>query len=130
MSVPRALTRAQTVIARTFTVSATIMRKAQLTDDAGGFTETYAAVATYDCSFARYPVRPFEREQGTFVRVVAMWTFVFSTDADVEPTDRIAIGAFDVDTDIADVTGRIFEVVDPATGSLDVVRRVICEEIT
>lgn len=130
MSIPRALTRAQTVIARTFTATATIMRKTQITDDAGGFADTYAAVATYDCSFSRYPVRPFEREQGTFVRVVSLWTFVFSTDSDVEPTDRVAIGAFDVGTDIADATGRIFEVIDPATGSLDVVRRVICEEIT
>ena len=118
MAYPRSVGRAQQIIQKTFTVTATISRKTQVADTTGGFTDTYAETATYPCSFTRFQIRPTERETTISVESVMLWTFVFPFDADVRNTDRIAC------------QGRSFEVISSASGSLEVAKRVVCMEIS
>lgn len=107
----------RTQVAQTFSASATVLRKVQTEDTSGGFADTYTILATYACSFGRYPVRPLERENQPRVFSISEWSFLFSVDADVRVTDRLAVG------------NRTFEVVDAGLGSADVARRAICLEI-
>jgi hypothetical protein len=112
--------RLRAALAHTFTASATILRKTQVADSTGGYTDTYASVATHMCSFARSQVTPIERENAVQVRSISMWNFVFAAETDIRTTDRIYISAED----------RTFEVVSSATGSIKLATRVICQEIT
>jgi hypothetical protein len=107
--------------AQTFTTTATVLHKVTAEDTQGGSLDTYPTegAATYPCSFGRLgQVRPVERESQPRIQLVADWNFVFPVEADIRPTDRIAVGT------------RTFEVVDAGIGSADVVRRAICLEIT
>lgn len=119
MVVPRALARAQSIVNRaTLSTTATIYRRTQVADTTGGFTDTFAVLATVACSFAPQGITPQERE-GTFtVQTVTVWRFVFPAGTDVGATDRIVS------------QGRTFEVTSSASGSLEVAKRVICTEIT
>lgn len=110
--------RLRAALAQTLTVSATILRKSQVADSTGGFTDTYTAVGTHMCSFARSQITPIERENATQVLAISFWNFVFAAETDIRTTDRIVIGS------------RRFEVVSSATGSIELATRVICQEIT
>lgn len=95
------------------------MRKSVITDDMGGFTDTYVAHDTnVPCSFSRYLVRPFERERDVRILEVMLWTFVFDLDVDILNTDRIVVGT------------RTFEVVNANAGSSDLALRPVCMEVT
>jgi hypothetical protein len=110
--------RLKAALARTFNASATIMRKAQVADNTGGYTDTYVVEATHPCSFSRSQITPVERENAVQVRAISFWTFVFAAGTDILTTDRIVVGS------------RTFEVVSSATGSLELATRVVCQEIT
>jgi len=118
MAIPGSTVRLRAALARTFNASATIMRKAQVADNTGGFTDTYVAVATHMCSFSRTQITPIERERAVTVQAIIFWTFVFALGTDILTTDRITVST------------RTFEVVSSATGSLELATRVICQEIT
>lgn len=119
MSVPRALARARSAIERiTLDTPAVIYRRTQVPDATGGFTDTFTASFTVNCSFAAQGITPQERE-GTFtVQAITVWRFVFPAGTDVRQTDRIIC------------QGRTFEVTSSASGSVEVAKRVICTEIT
>ena len=112
------IARLKAALAQTFTVSATILRKSQVADNTGGFTDTYTAVATHMCSFSRAQISPIERENAVTVLAIVFWTFVFAAGTDIRTTDRITVGS------------RTFEVVSSASGSLELATRVVCQEIT
>lgn len=97
---------------------ASVYRKTQTTDNAGGFTDTYAVVATYQCRFYAYPITPIEKESTTQVQSIVFWRFIFPYDADIEPTDRLTVG------------DRTFEVVRGLMGSMEITLDVLCQEIT
>jgi head-tail adaptor len=117
MALPRALARPRAVIQRTFNTTADIVRLVQVRDSQGGHHNTYTVVASYPCSFSRYPVRPVEREAQPRVQAITQWQFVFAWDTEITSTDRIVCD------------GRTFEVIDAGIGSGDLARRVICLEI-
>lgn len=117
MTIPRALDRLRVVIGHTFTDEATVIRKAQVADTSGGFTDSYTAYATYPCSFAIYPVRPREVESAQRIQLITQWAFVFPSTASILATDRLVVGT------------RTFEVVAANIGSIDVMLRVMCTEI-
>jgi hypothetical protein len=118
MAIPRSVARATQVLELTFNASAAIWRKTQNPDTTGGFTDTYAEVATYPCSYSRFEIRPTERETTISVESVMLWTFVFPLGSDIRNTDRIISN------------GRTFEVVSSASGSLELAKRVVCTEIS
>lgn len=117
MALPRNLAKAKQVIQRTFNTTAQVVRKTKVADNMGGFTDTYAVVATLPCQFYKQGITPVERENATQVLSVSVWVFVFASGSDVRPTDRL----------VSD--GRTFEVVSSATGSLDLACRVTAMEI-
>jgi hypothetical protein len=92
------------------TATATVYRKSMVSDDAGGFLDTYSAVGIYPCSYAPIGVTPTERERPYGVEAINIWRF--------QATDRI-------ETD-----SRSFEVVDAGGGSIRAAVRVITQEIT
>lgn len=98
--------------------TATIARKTIVADDSGGFTETWATVFSAPCSFARYPIRPIERENDVRVRTVVLWIFRFPVGTSILSTDRIVVGP------------RTFEVVDAGSGTVEITTQAICQEIT
>lgn len=108
---------ARRVIAWQMTETATVQRLTQVVDTTGGFTDTYTTVATYPCSFTSYPITPIERETTINVVAVAFWRFVFPYDADIQPTDRLTVGA------------RSFEVVSPHGPSLNTHVQVLAQEL-
>jgi head-tail adaptor len=110
--------RLRVALAHTFNASATIKRKAQVADTTGGFTDSYATVATHMCSFSRSQITPVERENAVQVLAVSFWNLRFAAGTDIRTTDRIVVGT------------RTFEVVSSATGSLVLATRVVCQEIT
>lgn len=117
MTVPRAITAAQRVVAKTFTATATVMRRTQVADTSGGFSDTYAALATHSCSFSEEIVSPVERERDVRIQSISYWKFVFAAGTDIRLTDRLVVGA------------RTFEVSGAGEGSLAVVLRVYAQEI-
>lgn len=110
--------RLRAALNRTLSTSATIMRKAQVADSTGGYTDSYTAVSTVLCSFSRSQITPIERENAVQVLAISFWNFVFPAETDIRTTDRIV------------VSGRTFEVVSSATGSIELATRVVCQEIT
>jgi Phage head-tail joining protein len=112
------IARLKAALAHTLTASATIKRKTQVADNTGGFSDTYVTVATHLCSFSRAQITPIERENAVQVQAISFWNFVFAAGTDIRTTDRIV------------VSGRTFEVVSSATGSLELATRVVCQEIT
>lgn len=113
-----AITAARAAFEAVMTAEATVMRRTDVSDDGGGFTTTYAAVGTYDCSYSRYPIRPVERENDPRVQTISMWTFRFPVGTDIRNTDRLVVGS------------RTFEVVDAASGSTEITKQAIAQEIT
>jgi len=109
---------AQRAIAVTLIDTASVWRKTQVSDSAGGFVDTYAVVATEPCRFYTYPITPIEKEETTQVQAVVFWRFIFRHTADVVPTDRLTVGS------------RTFEVVNATIGSIETVLDVLCQEIT
>lgn len=113
------LSSMQATIAQTFSSTATVLHKVTVEDTQGGATDTYPDTGVrYPCSFARYPVRPIERESQPLIQTITEWNFLFPLGADVRSTDHVLVGT------------RAFEVVDAASGSEDVVCRATCMEIT
>jgi hypothetical protein len=111
----------QATVAQTFTATAMVLHRVSVEDSQGGTVDSYptGGAQTYPCSYGRTgQVRPVERENQPLVQLVADWTFVFSLEADIRPTDQLV------------ANGRRFDVVDAGVGSLDVLRRVLCLEIT
>src|SRR5688500_18813377 len=92
MTVPRSIARAQVVIQHTFSATAAVWRKTSVSDNAGGSTDSYAAVATYACSFAPHQITPTEREATVSVIAVSAWVFRFAAGTDVRTTDRLVVG--------------------------------------
>jgi len=110
--------RLRAALALTLSTSAAILRKTQVADSTGGFTDSYTEVATHLCSFSRSQITPIERENAVQVLAISFWNFVFAAETDIRTTDRIVVGS------------RTFEVVSSATGSIELATRVICQEIT
>lgn len=119
MTIPSAigLAQLQAVIQETFTVTATITRRTQVTDMAGGSIDTYPTVGTSACSFASTQITPVERENAVGVQTISFFQFSFPAGTDVRSIDRITVGS------------RVFEVVAPRHGSLEILRRVLAQEI-
>ena len=119
MTIPSAtgLAQLQAVIQETFTATATIKRRTQVSDGAGGFTDTYPTVATSACSFTATQITPVERENAIGIQTISFFQFSFPAGTDVRSADRITVGS------------RTFEVVAPRHGSLEILRRVLAQEI-
>lgn len=116
-TIPRSLARPRAVIQKTFNTTATITRKAMVSDGKGGTTDTYSTVDTLPCNFVKSQVRQYEREAASSVQGLGEWQFVFAYDAEIEQTDRIIC------------QGRTFEVVGQGLGSYELANRVTCMEI-
>jgi len=119
MAVPRHTGRGSRAIEQTLNTTAQVLRLTQVPDNTGGFTDTYTAVKSYKCSFVAQGSIAKENENAVQVQVQMLWIFTFPVGSDIRPTDRIFIPA----------QSRTFEVVQPATGSLDLARRVLCMEL-
>jgi hypothetical protein len=102
------------------TVTAAIYRRTQVTDNAGGSTDTYASVGLEPCSFSSYPITPVERETTTRVQVIVYWRFLFEHDVDLRSTDYIVVVE----------SSRQFQVVYAGAGSVAIRKEAICQEIT
>jgi hypothetical protein len=118
MAFPRNIGRAEQIIQKTLNATATIIRKSHVPDTTGGFTDTYATVGTYPCSFSRYQITPLERETTFGINAIAFWQFVFPVRTQIHITDRIICNS------------RTFEVVSAASGSWEIAARVLAQEIT
>lgn len=117
--IPRVLAKPRQVITRTFDTTATIVRKASVSDGEGGTTDTFAAIYTdVPCSLMRSGVRPQEREAAALVEGIMLWVVTFAYGTDVLRTDRIIC------------MGRTFEVIGAGSGSYELAHRVTCLEIT
>lgn len=112
-----AKTKTDTAMYASFTTTAAVMRKTKVSDGAGGQTDTYASVGTYACSFSKFPIRPFERENTNVIQAYSDWEFRFARDVEVLQTDRL------------DCEDREFEVVGARIGSYDSANHVLCLEI-
>lgn len=98
-----------------------IWRKSTISDDQGGTEDAYIAdTVGVNCTFARYPVRPLERERDPFVQVIDMWIFRFPVGTVIHSTDRIVELA----------SSRQFEVVSAGSGTVEITKQAICLEIT
>lgn len=100
------------------TATAVVWRKTETSDSAGGFVDTYEAVASYPCNFSQYPITPTERESTTQVQTFVAWRFVFPAGSDIRSTDRLTVGT------------RRFEVTQAGAGLLEIQVQAICQEIT
>lgn len=107
----------RSAIGQTFTGTAEVHRRMRVADSSGGFTESYKLVHTYPCSYARYPIRPLDRELQPRVQVVTAYKFLFADDADVQAIDRLIVG------------DRTFEVIECDTANLPLYRDAYCQEI-
>jgi len=112
------LSGARRAVEATLISTASVYRKTQLSDNAGGFTDSYAVVATYPCRYYAYPITPIEKESTTQVQSIVFWRFIFPHGADIGPTDRLTVGS------------RTFEVVRGLIGSIEITLDVLCQEIT
>ena len=102
--------KANAALHATFLAVATVLRKARVSDGAGGSTDTYVEVATAACNFERSQVRPREAEYAELIRNLSYWDFSFVPGSvDVVATDRLQVGT------------RTFEVVGRGLGSSTVV---------
>jgi len=97
--------------------TATVFRKAQVSDGMGGYVDSYVETRGYPCNFTPFPITPIERETATQVQAITFWRFVFPAGADILPTDRIMVGA------------RGFEVVQASVGMIEIQHAVLCQEI-
>ena len=93
------------------------MRKAHVSDGAGGQTDTYVLFATVPCSFSNFPVRPAEREQSPSIYAFHDYEFRFLRSVTIQQTDRIIC------------EGRTFEVVGQGIASYDLANHVLTVEI-
>ena len=112
------LDAARRAIEATLVSTAQVWRKTQVPDTSGGFTDTYAVVATEPCRFYPTQITPVERETAALVQTVAFWRFVFPYTADIRSTDRLTVGT------------RTFEVVQAGLGSIETTLLALCQEIT
>lgn len=115
---PGELARVRSAFQPLFTQTATVLRRTVVRDQTGGFTDTYPSVASYPCSFSRFPIRPLVRENTTQVKSIMEWYFTFPDGSDVRRTDRLVVGT------------RTFEVLETGARSVNVTLSVICAEIT
>lgn len=114
----QALAAARVAFLDSMTATATISRVTRVKDRSGGFTETWASVGTYSCSFSRFPIRPLERERDARIQAISYWAFRFPVGTVILNTDRIVVGA------------RTFEVVSAGSGSTEITSQAVCQEIT
>ena len=114
---PGELSSLRAAFTRLYDAEATVMRRVQVSDSAGGFTDSYVAAGTYPCTFSKYPVRPLDREQSERVQVMQAWQFVFPSGTDIQNTDKLIVGS------------RTFEVVAAGAWSTDITLGVYAEEI-
>jgi hypothetical protein len=119
MPIPRNTDILKRIVQQTFNTTCRVSRKTEVADSSGGMTDTYATVSTLACQFYRQGITPLERENAVQVRSISVWIFVFAWGSDVLPTDRL----------VEVSSGRTFEVVSSATGSLDLACRVLAQEI-
>lgn len=97
--------------------TASVLRKSQVRDSSGGFTDSYTAVATYPCTMVLFPIRPREVEAAERIQSIRYWQFLFPYTADVQETDRLLSG------------GRTFEVTGSGHDSYNVDLIVTAQEI-
>lgn len=110
------LSAMQSTVAATLTETATVKRKTLAPDGMGGTTETWATVATVACSRST-GVSQAEQAVADRLSVVRPWVVRVPAAADVTNKDRLVIG------------GRTFEVVSLSGGTIDVSRRLLCQEV-
>jgi hypothetical protein len=103
--------------ARTFSSTATILRRTETRDSQGGTRITWVSAGSYDCTFAQAFVRPQEREDTPFVRGSSAWIFIFAVAVEIRTTDRLQVGT------------RTFEVINGSLGGEDIGRKVSATEI-
>ncbi len=110
--------KANRALFATFLTTAVQFQKQSVSDSAGGHVDSYVAIATVACNFARSMVRPREVEYAERVENVTYWDFSFVPGSiDANPTDRLHVGT------------RIFEVVGRGLGSSTVVLSIVTMEI-
>lgn len=113
-----AITAARAAFETLMTATASVYRRADTSDSAGGHTSTYTLVFTSNCAYAKTPVTPLERENAVTVQTLLLWNFSFPVGTVIVSTDRIVVDA------------REFEVITAASGSLELLTRAVCREIT
>lgn len=110
------LTRLRRVANANMNESATVSRPTRVSDNMGGYSETWATAATLACrrlsTLSQAEQRIAER-----LAIVRPWVVQVAALSDVRETDRLVIGS---DT---------LEVVHVARSSWEAVRRVLCREM-
>jgi head-tail adaptor len=98
--------------------TAQVGRQALVSDDAGGFSESWSVVATVACRVSPGGLLPQERAVAERMGVVSSWVVTLPALTDVRAADRLVVGT------------RTFEVVAPlGPRSYEVSRRVVCSEV-
>ncbi len=97
--------------------TAQVQRKSLTSDGAGGFTETWATVATMACRVAPSGQSPQERVIAERLTAMSTWTVTLPAGTDVQPADRVVVGS------------RTFEVVAALARSEEIARRIVCTEV-
>ena len=97
--------------------TAQVQRKTLTGDGAGGYTESWATVATVACRVAPSGQSPQERVIAERLTATSTWTLTIPALTDVQPADRIVVGA------------QTFDVVAALARSEEIARRVVCVEV-
>jgi head-tail adaptor len=97
--------------------SCQVSRKTATSDSAGGFTESWATVATVDCRVSASGRSPQERAIADKLTGVSVWTITLPASTDVAIADRLVVGT------------RSFEVAGVLARSYEISRRVVCVEV-
>lgn len=72
---------------------AEVQRLTRVSDGMGGFTETWATVATVPCRLAPSGNTPVEQVVAERVTDRVLWTITLPAQTDVTATDRVVVGA-------------------------------------
>lgn len=97
--------------------TAQVQRKTLTPDGAGGFTESWATVATVACRISPSGRSPEERAIADRLTATSAWTLTVPALTDIQPSDRIIVG------------NRTFEVVAALSRSTEIGRRLMCIEV-
>lgn len=113
------LTGIRKVLDASLTETATVQRVTRTGDGMGGFSESWATVATVSARVAPLGNSPQERVIAERLTGVTLWTVTLPAGTDVTDADRIGI------------SGRTFEVTGMlGPQSLEAARRAVCKEVS
>jgi head-tail adaptor len=99
--------------------TAEVQRRTLTPDGAGGHTASWGTVATVACQVAPFDRYPREQVIGERLTATSLWMVTVPALTDVQPADRLVVGA----------GARVFEVMQVLARSFETARRVVCSEV-